>query len=73
MTAHNPVAQVWECSGCGGPWPCRTRQRELTATYPRAPASLVTYMSRCMAVARVELSDVPEGALHARFLGWIRW
>ena len=73
MTAHNPVAQVWECSGCGDPWPCRTRQRELTATYMRAPASLVTYMSQCMAVVRVELPDVPEGALHARFLGWIRW
>jgi len=73
MTAHNPVAQVWECSGCGDPWPCRTRQRELTATYTRAPASLVTYMSQYMAVARVELPDVPEGALHARFLGWIWW
>ncbi|MEU4716437.1 hypothetical protein AB0F73_22685 [Micromonospora purpureochromogenes] len=72
MTAHGPVLQIWSCDGCDAPWPCRTRQRELRAEFDGAPVSLALYMGAQLVRAAPDLSWVPAGVLHRRFLGWIR-
>ncbi|MFG1677388.1 hypothetical protein [Micromonospora sp. NPDC049282] len=72
MSAHGPVLPVWTCDGCGGPWPCETRRRELRAEYAGAPISLALYMGAQLARATADLSWAPARALHRRFLGWLR-
>ncbi|MGK5441078.1 hypothetical protein ACSNN7_04490 [Micromonospora sp. URMC 105] len=72
MTTHGPVPPVWSCGGCGAPWPCPTRRRELRAEYADAPVSLALYLGAQLVRATEDLSGTPAGALHRRFLGWLR-
>ncbi|QGL46081.1 hypothetical protein GCE86_02855 [Micromonospora terminaliae] len=71
MTDHGPVLPVWTCAGCGSPWPCPTRRRELLAEYDRAPVSLSIYMASHLVSAAQDMGWAPAGALHRRFLGWL--
>lgn len=70
MSMHLPVRPDWTCRGCGGPWPCPTRQRELLAEYQGARVSLMLYLSGCFTQACVDLPMVASGRLYHRFLGW---
>jgi hypothetical protein len=72
VTTHGPVLPIWSCGGCDAPWPCRTRQRELHAEFDDAPISLALYLSAQLVRASEDLTWVPVGALHRRFLGWLR-
>ncbi|MGC4836651.1 hypothetical protein ACLQ3D_19330 [Micromonospora vinacea] len=72
MTTHGPVMPIWTCGGCNAPWPCRTRQHELRAEYEGASVSLALYMSAQLVCASRDLTWVPAGVLHLRFLGWTR-
>ncbi|NYT96020.1 hypothetical protein [Salinispora sp. H7-4] len=72
MTAHGPVPRVWNCGGCGLPWPCPTRERELRAEYADAPVSLALYLGALLVRAAEDLPGVPAGPLHRRFIGWTR-
>ncbi|MEV4661990.1 hypothetical protein AB0J85_08555 [Micromonospora echinofusca] len=72
MTTHGPVLTIWICGGCDAPWPCRTRQRELRAEFDGAPISLALYLGAQLVRASEDLTWVPAGALHQRFLGWLR-
>jgi hypothetical protein len=72
VTAHNPLRPGWSCGGCGTPWPCPTRQRQLQAEYTHAGVSLTLYLAACMVDAAFDLPIAPAGALYDRFLGWTR-
>ncbi|MFU8855099.1 hypothetical protein ACNAW0_29660 [Micromonospora sp. SL1-18] len=72
MSTHGPVLPTWTCGGCGGPWPCPTRRRELRAEYADAPVSLALYLGAQLVRASADLHWLPAGALHRRFLGWVR-
>ncbi|MEH1058346.1 hypothetical protein V6U89_24440 [Micromonospora sp. CPCC 206171] len=72
MTVHGPVLPIWSCGGCGAPWPCPTRRRELCAEFEDAPVSLSLYMGAQLVRATADLTWVPAGTLHRRFLGWMR-
>ncbi|WP_239098127.1 hypothetical protein [Micromonospora qiuiae] len=71
VTAHGPVLPIWVCAGCGSPWPCRTRRRELLIEYEDAPVSLSIYMASCLVSATQDMGWEPAGVLHRRFLGWL--
>ncbi|MBQ0905779.1 MULTISPECIES: flavin reductase [unclassified Micromonospora] len=72
MTNHLPITPAWTCGGCGADWPCHTRRRELRAEYDRAPVSLTLYLAAQLVEAAHDLTHVPAGHLHYRFLGWTR-
>ncbi|MFG2053001.1 hypothetical protein ACGFI9_03135 [Micromonospora sp. NPDC048930] len=72
MTTHGPVLPIWSCGGCGAPWPCATRRRELRAEFADAPVSLALYMGAQLVRATADLTWAPAGTLHRRFLGWLR-
>ncbi|MEU3455984.1 hypothetical protein ABZ671_20670 [Micromonospora sp. NPDC006766] len=72
MTTHGPVLPVWSCGGCGAPWPCETRRKELRAEFEGARVSLAIYMGSYFVSAAEDLTWLPAGLLHRRFLGWIR-
>lgn len=72
MTTHGPVLPFWACGGRDAPWPCGTRRRELHAEFEDAPVSLSIYMGSYLVWAAEDLTWVPAGLLHRRFLGWVR-
>ncbi|MFG3684854.1 hypothetical protein [Micromonospora sp. NPDC047740] len=72
MSTHGPVVPIWSCGGCGAPWPCATRRRELQAEFVDAPMSLALYMGSQFVRAAEDLTWAPAGTLHRRFLGWLR-
>ncbi|MCL7457758.1 hypothetical protein M8I35_11260 [Micromonospora sp. MSM11] len=72
MTTHGPVLPIWSCGGCDAPRPCRTRQRELRAEFDGAPISLALYLGCPTGACSEDLTSVSTGALHQRFLGWLR-
>ncbi|WP_107077465.1 hypothetical protein [Micromonospora sp. MH33] len=72
MTTHEPVLPVWSCGGCGAPWPCTTRRQQLGAEFDHAPVSLALYLGAQLVRASADLHWLPAGALHRRFLGWVR-
>jgi hypothetical protein len=76
VSAHNAIARTWICTGCGEPWPCATRRRQLLAQYADAEVSLSLLLAAAMIEAAGEpggvLRDVPAGDLYARFIGWLR-
>ncbi|MEU5907508.1 hypothetical protein ABZ780_24445 [Micromonospora sp. NPDC047467] len=72
MSSHGPVLPIWSCGGCDAPWPCPTRRRELSAEFGGASVSLALYMGAQLVRASADLTWVPAGALHRRFLGWVR-
>lgn len=71
MSAHHPIRGTWACTGCMSAWPCPTRQAQLLAEYDGAPVSLALLMGAAMVEAAGELVDIPAGALHRQFLGWL--
>nr|WP_091193146.1 hypothetical protein [Micromonospora narathiwatensis] len=72
MTSHGPVMPIWSCGGCGLPWPCPVRKRELRAAYSDAPVSLALYLASYLVQATEDMPWAPAGVLHRRFLGWTR-
>ncbi|WP_346534736.1 hypothetical protein [Micromonospora sp. DPT] len=72
MTTHGPVLPMWSCGGCGAPWPCPNRRRELRAEFADAPVSLALYMGAQLVRATEDLAWASAGTLHRRFLGWLR-
>ncbi|MFG3553839.1 flavin reductase [Micromonospora sp. NPDC047557] len=72
MTYHPPITPAWTCGDCGADWPCHTRRRELRAEYDGASVSLALYLAAHLVDAAQDLSQVPAGHLHHRFLGWTR-
>ncbi len=73
MSTHNPVRPTWRCVGCGGPWPCPTRQRELRAEFTGATVSLSLYLAGMFVDAVQDLPHAPSGELYRRFLAWVRF
>ncbi|WP_319463763.1 hypothetical protein [Micromonospora sp. RTP1Z1] len=72
VTTHGPVLPIWTCGGCGAPWPCAPRKRELRAEFAQAPVSLALYMGAYLVWAAEDLVWVPAGGLYQRFVGWVR-
>ncbi|MGC9670088.1 hypothetical protein ACNTMW_26540 [Planosporangium sp. 12N6] len=71
MSAHQPLRPNWPCAGCGYPWPCPSRRRQLLAEYAHAPASLAVVLGTAFVEAAADLRGVPAGELHDRFVGWL--
>ncbi len=71
MTEHVPLRPSWTCGGCGAPWPCPTRRRQLLAEYDETPVSLSLLMAGYRSAAAPDLPETPTEALHERFIGWI--
>lgn len=71
MSAHDPRRPSWTCFGCGGAWPCPTRQRQLHAEYAGNALSLAMYLGHCFMEASKDLPAVAAGDLHRRFFGWL--
>ena len=71
MTNHVPVRPSWRCTGCDAEWPCPTRRRELHAEYDGATTSLAVSLGTYFVHAAQDLTHVPAGWLHNRFIGWI--
>jgi hypothetical protein len=72
MMMHVPLRPQWTCTGCGAPWPCPTRRRQLLAEYESASASLGLLMSLYFHDAICELPAGAEGEVYRRFFGWLR-
>lgn len=72
MSLHLPARPAWTCRVCGDAWPCVTRRRELLGEYDGALVSLTLYLVGLFADACVDLPAAEAGALHQRFLGWLR-
>jgi hypothetical protein len=70
VTTHLPVLPLWSCGGCGAPWPCAPRRKELRAEFEDAPMSLVLYLNSYLAWAAHDLAWVSAGDLYRRFVGW---
>lgn len=64
-----PVRPDWYCGGCGAPWPCPTRCRELLAEHEGAAVALTVLMAGYYSDATWDLAD-PPGELYRRFVGW---
>ncbi|WP_231930854.1 hypothetical protein [Micromonospora coriariae] len=54
------------------PGPARHRRTERRAEFDGAPVSLGLYMGSYLVWAAEDLTWVPAGLLHRRFLGWVR-
>nr|WP_242624227.1 hypothetical protein [Micromonospora kangleipakensis] len=70
MTAHWPVPPLWSCGGCGAPWPCPTRCRELRADVDDAPVSRtqrISYEEYLVAVA------LTLARRHRPVWSWRKW
>ena len=72
MSVHGAVRPGWTCAGCGLPWPCTTRRRQLAAEYVCAPTSLMVYLAACFVEACEDMPHATVGGLYARFLLWPR-
>lgn len=72
VSTHLAARPQWTCGGCGLPWPCLTRRRELLAEYSGSHVSLALYLSSCLVESSRDLPREPAGDLYMRFLGWIR-
>lgn len=70
MSMHQPIRPDWTCAGCGAPWPCPTRKRQLIAHYHQTPVSLMVYLAGFFVEACQDLPGVLAGMLHERFLAW---
>lgn len=72
-TAHRPTPLLWECAECGNPWPCEPARAHYTVLFARSRAQLAVLMSSYLAVAVMDLLEVPAGELYERFVGWTRY
>jgi hypothetical protein len=71
MSDHNPQRPSWSCTGCGDPWPCISRKRQLVAEYQHDPTALRVYMAVQFADAAQDLGMTPAGVLWVRVVGWV--
>jgi hypothetical protein len=71
VTAHQPMRPNWACAGCGFPWPCPSRRRQLLGEYAGTPVSLSLVRSAALVEATADLRKVPAGDLYDRFVGWL--
>jgi hypothetical protein len=71
VSIHEALRPSWECAGCGAPWPCATRRRQLRAEYSRQP-ELAALMEWYLEQARGDLPGASPPGLDARFVTWVR-
>jgi hypothetical protein len=71
LSTHIANRPAWTCIGCGHPWPCTSRRRELLAEYRGPSVSLNLYLASCYLEAASDLRGLPTGELYQRFLGWV--
>lgn len=67
---HEALRPSWQCAGCGVPWPCATRRRQLRAEYSREP-ELAALMEWYLAQAGADLPGASPAGLEDRFIGWV--
>jgi len=70
VSLHEALRPSWQCAGCGAPWPCATRRRQLRAEYSREP-ELEALMEWYLAQAGSDLRGASPPGLVARFVGWV--
>ena len=61
----------WECAGCGAPWPCLTRRRQLRAEYNGGRLELSALMGFYLDQAQHDVPGASPAGLDSRFVGWI--
>jgi hypothetical protein len=71
MSVHVALRPSWECAGCGAPWPCLTRRRQLRAEYNGGQPELSALMGYYRTQAQVDVPGASPAGLDARFVGWI--
>ena len=73
-TLHGPRRPVWDCRGCGLPYPCPTERRTLTAEFAQAHLTLLVYLAMHYEAAVDDSARVVDGPLpddlHQRFFAW---
>jgi hypothetical protein len=72
VTVHLPRRPAWNCLGCGAPWPCETRKKQLLAEYDGTPVSLGLLMTDYFNDAMHDLPRWATSHAYLRFVGWIR-
>ncbi|MGI5521324.1 hypothetical protein ACQEUX_10225 [Micromonospora sp. CA-259024] len=71
LPEHLPNPPSWTCTGCGGEWPCATKQSQLLAEFGGARAALAVYLGSCLVAAAQDLPTLPPTRVRLRFLGWL--
>lgn len=71
MTDHDPGRPAWDCNGCGDPWPCPPRRRQMLTEYDDLPELLRSHMLDRLDQACAELPMHFAGELRNRMLGWL--
>jgi hypothetical protein len=71
VSVHEALRPSWECAGCGAPWPCPTRRRQLRAEYIRGLPELSALMGWYLSQAQADVPGASPAGLDARFVGWI--
>jgi hypothetical protein len=71
MSVHVALRPSWSCAGCGAPWPCMTRRRQLRAEYHRGRPELSALMGFYLTQAQSDVPGASPAGLDARFIGWI--
>jgi hypothetical protein len=59
------------CIGCGRPWPCPPRRRQLLDTYADSPTALALVLSSALMDACRDLPNVRAGELYQQVVGWL--
>jgi hypothetical protein len=70
VSFHEALRPSWQCAGCGAPWPCITRRRQLRAEYSREP-ELAALMEWYLTQAGDDLPGASPAGLDARFVAWV--
>jgi hypothetical protein len=59
------------CIGCGRPWPCPPRRRQLLDAYADSPTALALVLSSALMDACRDLPNVRAGELYQQVVGWL--
>jgi len=70
--SHEPERRAWLRQACGEPWPCATRQDQLSDQYASNPLGLTMLMDSHLVEASAEIGDITAVELYQRLLGWAR-
>ena len=71
MSVHVALRPSWVCAGCGVPWPCPTRRRQLRAEYNGGRPELSALMGYYLDQAQSDVPSASPAGLDQRFVGWI--
>jgi hypothetical protein len=71
MSEHQPHRGTWMCIGCGQPWPCPPRRRQLLDTYADSPTALALVLSSALMDACRDLPNVRAGEPYQQVVGWL--